>query len=124
MKRIWIATLCLFGALQLSAQEPLKDWANFGKYEQENAAIKQPVKVVFMGNSITEGWRATDPDFFTKNNYAGRGISGQVSAQMLMRFRPDVIDLEPLLLFWQGQMTWRIMTMPFLQKRHLATLCR
>lgn len=63
MKRIWIATLCLFGALQLSAQEPLKDWANFGKYEQENAAIKQPVKVVFMGNSITEGWRATDPDF-------------------------------------------------------------
>lgn len=96
MKRIWIATLCLFGALQLSAQEPLKDWANFGKYEQENAAIKQPVKVVFMGNSITEGWRATDPDFFTKNNYAGRGIGGQVSAQMLMRFRPDVIDLEPL----------------------------
>lgn len=95
MKRIWIATLCLFGALQLSAQEPLKDWANFGKYEQENAAIKQPVKVVFMGNSITEGWRATDPDFFTKNNYAGRGIGGQVSAQMLMRFRPDVIDLEP-----------------------------
>ena len=54
MKRIWIATLCLFGALQLSAQEPLRDWANFGKYEQENAAIKQPVKVVFMGNSITE----------------------------------------------------------------------
>ncbi len=94
MKKAWITTLCLLGALQLFAQEPLKDWANFGKYEQENATGKQPT-VVFMGNSITEGWRAKDPDFFTQNNYAGRGISGQVSAQMLVRFRPDVIDLKP-----------------------------
>lgn len=44
MKRIWIATLCLFGALQLSAQEPLKDWANFGKYEQEKQQLSNRSK--------------------------------------------------------------------------------
>lgn len=48
-----------------------------------------------MGNSITDGWPAADPDFFTKNGYVGRGIGGQVSAQMLMRFRQDVINLQP-----------------------------
>lgn len=48
-----------------------------------------------MGNSITEGWAGQDPDFFTENNYLGRGISGQTTPQMLLRFRPDVIDLKP-----------------------------
>lgn len=95
MKKVLVMALCLLSSFGVYAQESLKDWANFGKYEKENAEIKGPVKVVFMGNSITEGWRATDPEFFTSNNYAGRGIGGQVSAQMLLRFRPDVIDLEP-----------------------------
>ena len=95
MKHLFIAALCLAGFMQVVAQEPLKDWANFGRYKEANAAVQQPVKAVFMGNSITDGWPAADPDFFTKNGYVGRGIGGQVSAQMLMRFRQDVINLQP-----------------------------
>lgn len=95
MKYTFIAALCLAGSLQLMAQEPLKDWADLGRYKKENSMIQQPVKAVFMGNSITDGWPVADPDFFSRNGYVGRGISGQVSAQMLMRFRQDVIDLKP-----------------------------
>ena len=55
------------------------------RYATENAALAQPVKkekrVVFMGNSITEGWVRTHPDFFKTNGYIGRGISGQTSYQ-------------------------------------------
>lgn len=95
MKHLFIAALCLAGFMQVVAQEPLKDLANFGRYKEANAAVQQPVKAVFMGNSITDGWPSADPDFFTKNGYVGRGIGGQVSAQMLMRFRQDVINLKP-----------------------------
>ena len=95
MKHLFITVLCLAGFMQVVAQEPLKDWANFGRYKEANAAVQQPVKAVFMGNSITDGWPSADPDFFTKNGYVGRGIGGQVSAQMLMRFRQDVINLKP-----------------------------
>lgn len=73
------------------------DWANLNKYQEQNMALtgqKRP-KAVFMGNSITEFWVYTHPDFFTKNNFVGRGISGQTSPQMLLRFRQDVIDLHP-----------------------------
>lgn len=52
-------------------------------------------RVVFMGNSITEGWGNIMPQFFTENPYINRGISGQTTPQMLLRFRQDVIDLEP-----------------------------
>jgi lysophospholipase L1-like esterase len=48
-----------------------------------------------MGDSITDGWPSADPEFFSDNNFVGRGISGQVSSQMLLRFRQDVIDLHP-----------------------------
>ena len=51
--------------------------------------------VVFIGNSITEGWYDQDPDFFMQNKYINRGIGGQTSSQMLVRFRRDVIDLHP-----------------------------
>lgn len=95
MKHSFIAALCLAATMQLSAQEPLKDWANFGRYAEANATVQQPVKAVFMGNSITDGWPAADPAFFTENGYVGRGIGGQVSAQMLLRFRQDVINLKP-----------------------------
>ena len=95
MKHLWILFLCLAGLAQVNAQE-LKDWANFGRYRQANAEVQKPVKVVFMGNSITDGWPTTDPAFFKENEgYVGRGISGQVSAQMVLRFRQDVIDLKP-----------------------------
>lgn len=76
-----------------------KDWANFEKYARENDSLGKPrqaeKRVVFMGNSITEGWKIEDPSFFTTNNYIDRGISGQTSPQMLLRFRADVINLEP-----------------------------
>ena len=74
------------------------DWADFGRYaaanaEQKAAAIRPDV--VFMGNSITQGWADSHPEFFAGNNYAGRGIGGQVTAQILARFRPDVLELRP-----------------------------
>lgn len=70
------------------------DWANFSKYKEDNKTT-QKNGIVFIGNSITEGWTARHPDFFVNNNYIGRGISGQVSSQILVRFRQDVINLKP-----------------------------
>lgn len=75
-----------------------QDFANFGKYQKQNQeVISQNIvpNSVLMGDSITEGWFATDPGFFTKNNFVGRGIGGQVTSQMLLRFREDVIKLKP-----------------------------
>jgi lysophospholipase L1-like esterase len=75
------------------------DWAYLQKYEGENALLKPTApgekRVVFMGNSITEGWKKADSAFFTGRPYYDRGISGQTTPQMLVRFRPDVIDLKP-----------------------------
>ena len=62
-----------------------------------SASDKKDKRVVFMGNSITEGWVRTHPDFFKTNGYIGRGISGQTSYQFLLRFREDVINLSPAL---------------------------
>lgn len=76
-----------------------QDWANLKRYQAENTELKTPEKqenrVVFMGNSITQGWVETRPEFFKKNAYIGRGISGQTTPQMLVRFRQDVIALQP-----------------------------
>ena len=75
-----------------------QDWANLKKYKTENEKIiktKNYPDVVFMGNSITEGWVNAQPQFFEKNNFAGRGISGQTTPQMLIRFMPDVVALNP-----------------------------
>ena len=74
---------------------PQHDWAGLRVYAQADKEISEAPEVVFMGNSITEGWRHQHPDFFTRNNFAGRGISGQTSSEMLVRFRQDVIDLHP-----------------------------
>lgn len=75
------------------------DWANFRRYSEANKKLPAPKegenRVVFLGNSITEGWVRAQPDFFAKSNYIGRGISGQTSPQALLRFRPDVVDLKP-----------------------------
>lgn len=96
MKNFTFTLFLLFTTIYaVEAQEKGQiDWANFNKYKNENKTMKSP-KVVFMGNSITENWYRFDPEFFKKDNYAGRGISGQVSSQMLVRFRQDVIDLKP-----------------------------
>jgi lysophospholipase L1-like esterase len=72
---------------------------NLKKYAKANSELPEPAKkekrVVFIGNSITQGWAEQRPDFFTANNYIGRGISGQTSPQLLSRFRQDVINLKP-----------------------------
>lgn len=75
-----------------------QDFANYAKYEKQNQEViagKIAPNSIFMGDSITEGWVSKDPDFFKKNNFVGRGISGQVTSQMLLRFREDVIRLKP-----------------------------
>jgi lysophospholipase L1-like esterase len=56
---------------------------------------KNENRIVFMGNSITEGWLTADSNFFNGKPYINRGISGQTTPQMLLRFRTDVIDLQP-----------------------------
>ena len=71
------------------------DWARFGFYEKANAEITKAPKAVFMGDSITFGWGKKRPEFFTENNYLCRGIGGQTTAEMLVRFRADVINLKP-----------------------------
>jgi acetyl esterase/lipase/lysophospholipase L1-like esterase len=75
------------------------DWANLKRYQEENKKLVAPPpgenRVVFMGNSITEGWKRTDSSFFYRKPYVNRGISGQTTPQMLIRFRQDVIDLKP-----------------------------
>ncbi|MEG1587058.1 MAG: SGNH/GDSL hydrolase family protein [Bacteroidales bacterium] len=92
MKKTTLLFSFLAIALGIFAQ---KDWARFNRYEAQNASVEMPVKVVFMGNSITEGWYRQDSAFFLNNRFAGRGISGQTSSEMLVRFRRDVIDLKP-----------------------------
>ena len=95
MKKIVLLSLSVFAAFSLSAQQP-RDWAQYGRYERQNAALAgEPVEVVFMGNSITDNWIGADPDFFARNGFVDRGISGQTTAEMLARFRRDVIDLNP-----------------------------
>lgn len=75
-----------------------KDWANLKKYATENTILLQEPNtkpIVLMGDSITEFWKINDGDFFKSNNLIDRGISGQTTPQMLLRFRQDVIDLNP-----------------------------
>ncbi|GGP05427.1 acylneuraminate cytidylyltransferase [Cloacibacterium rupense] len=75
-----------------------QDFANYSKYEKDNVKVKSQStfpNAVFMGDSITEGWVNSDPKFFSDNNFVGRGISGQTTSQMLLRFREDVINLHP-----------------------------
>jgi lysophospholipase L1-like esterase len=74
------------------------DWAHLKKFEEKNEKIKKtndPERIVFMGNSITEGWSNFDKNFFINNPFVNRGISGQTTPQMLIRFRPDVVNLKP-----------------------------
>ena len=83
-----------------SAQKTLQDWPNIARYHDANASVKPPAKtekrVVFMGDSITDAWvQPQFGGFFPGKSYIDRGISGQTTPQMLIRFRPDVIALQP-----------------------------
>src|SRR6476620_181986 len=82
------------------AETRLKDWPQLARYHDDNTKVNPPAKteqrVVFMGDSITDGWDAPNMGgFFPGKPYVNRGISGQTTPQMLIRFRPDVIDLKP-----------------------------
>ena len=73
------------------------DWAGLNRYRAENAALAPSSgdRVVFLGNSITQGWAPLFPTLFPGKSYIGRGIGGQTTPQMLLRFRQDVVALEP-----------------------------
>src|SRR5215472_2536369 len=81
------------------AQDRLKDWPNLGRYHDADSQVLPPApkedRVVFMGDSITDGWGRRYGKFFPGKPYINRGISGQTTPQMLIRFRPDVVALGP-----------------------------
>ena len=81
----------------------IKDFGGLNAYAEQNAALPAapPNRVVFLGDSITELWGKQSP-FFPGQPYLNRGISGQSTAQMLIRFRQDVIDLKPAVVILQG----------------------
>lgn len=97
MKRILILPLLLAAALTVNAQK--HDFANWNRYANDNKELGAPAKgekrVVLMGNSITDAWPHTRSEFFKENKLIGRGIGGQTSYQFLLRFREDVINLQP-----------------------------
>ena len=75
-----------------------QDWPNLLKYKNANIeldSLESKNRIVFMGNSITELWTTVSQSFFDNKNYVNRGISGQTTPQMLIRFRQDVINLNP-----------------------------
>lgn len=78
----------------------INDYGNLSRYAEENRKVQPPAageeRVVFMGDSITDGWGRNNGSFFPGKPYLNRGISGQVTAQMLLRFHRDVIMLKPL----------------------------
>lgn len=112
MKRHLFTFLFLFTACLASAQTdssakvtPITkedfrdDWADLHHYQTRNASLGAPKagdkRVIFLGSSIFERWSDLMPEFFNNKNYINRGISGQISPQLLIRFRQDVIDLKP-----------------------------
>src|ERR1700757_4593045 len=94
-------------SLPVSAQPPdahklLMDWAGLTRYGSENAELRAPRpgenRVIFLGDQITESWK----DFFPGKPYLNRGIANQTTPQMLVRFRQDVISLEPKVVVIEG----------------------
>ena len=75
-----------------------QDWPQLSYYQKANELLKtseKPIKAVFFGDSITEGWPQFNPSFFDSNNFVGRGIGGQTTPQLFLRFRQDVLGLRP-----------------------------
>jgi len=101
--RVTLALLsaCAFATTPLAAQDDRSrdDWASLARYREANAHLGPPrpgeQRVVFYGNSITDGWARYFGTMFPNKPYVGRGIGGQTTPQMLVRFRQDVIALHP-----------------------------
>lgn len=98
LKRITL-TIALLLFMNITYKTMAQDWANLNQLKEENKQVDPATtndnRVVFMGNSITQGWGELAPEFFENPNYINRGIGGQTSPQMLIRFRQDVIKLYP-----------------------------
>ena len=99
MKKSVIYYLLLFIFISMSETSFAQDWANLAKYETQNNQLPSKQsgekRIVLLGDSITEFWSQIQPEFFANTSYINRGISGQTTPQMLIRFRPDVLDLHP-----------------------------
>ncbi|WP_199741566.1 SGNH/GDSL hydrolase family protein [Flavobacterium sp. GSP6] len=99
MKNIQFIYSILFLSIVMRETIQAQDWPNLSKYQEQNVALKPPAagqqRIVFMGDSITEFWSATNSEYFSGKPYINRGISGQTTPQMLIRFRADVIALQP-----------------------------
>lgn len=99
MKLIKLAILTVVMGLGMTSSIQAQDWPNLKQFQKANATLAAAAndkdRVVFMGNSITIGWLKKRPEFFAGKPYVNRGISGQTTPQMLLRFRQDVIDLKP-----------------------------
>jgi lysophospholipase L1-like esterase len=99
MKKIFGFLMLFTHMLTYSQHEiPNGDWPNLQRYAVENSRLisDQPdtKRVILMGDSITEFWKPNDENFFVRTGYINRGISGQTTPQMLLRFRQDVIELK------------------------------
>ena len=97
LKKVLTLAFASASALSMNAES---DWADLQRYDADNQRIiNNPEKienlVVFIGNSITDYWASLRPQFFSDNNFVGRGISGQTTYQFLVRFRSDVVALNP-----------------------------
>lgn len=99
MKKFLNFYFLFFLLLSMPEKSNAQDWANLAKYENQNASIlpkkSGEKRIILMGDSITEFWLKIHPDFFEGKPYLDRGISGQTTPQMLIRFRPDIINLQP-----------------------------
>jgi lysophospholipase L1-like esterase len=94
--RYSLLLLLILSVLEVVGQT--EDWANLRRYSSENDSLLSAgvqLDVVLMGNSITDSWPDMRPEFFEKTGYLGRGIGGQTTPQMLVRFRQDVIAMNP-----------------------------
>ncbi|WP_234423172.1 SGNH/GDSL hydrolase family protein [Flavobacterium sp. RSP49] len=99
MKNIQFIYSILFLSIVMGETIQAQDWPNLSKYQEQNVSLKPPAagqqRIVFMGDSITEFWSAINSEYFSGKPYINRGISGQTTPQMLIRFRADVIALQP-----------------------------
>jgi lysophospholipase L1-like esterase len=91
------ATTCCLATAARNVSDQLQDWSQLNRYHAANEELKKqpadPKRVVFLGDSITDGWHLTE--YFPGKPYVNRGIGGQTTPQMLIRTYPDVIDLKP-----------------------------
>jgi lysophospholipase L1-like esterase len=99
MKSIKLIYSILILSIFMGGKAQAQDWPNLYKYQNENANLAPTAagqkRIVFMGDSITEFWSVINPEYFAGKPYVNRGISGQTTPQMLIRFRADVIALKP-----------------------------